>query len=387
MKINLALIAFLIMVMIAAAGFADTTLTTIYPQKSLTVGDAAPATQNTVEVVDGSVNVAGMDMPVDTTKAACYKIGNTRALASFGTDNWFIGNAGNSTVNGSDNICMGNSAGQSLSSSGQNVLIGPSAGQYLTSTGNGNIYIGLNAGKGTGAYSSWGNVCIGTGTGKQFTNFPSGFGMNTFIGNGAGYSESTGSNNVFIGYDAAYEETGSYKLYIQSCTGGVSQGFVPLIYGTFYNAALGYTNQLAINSTTTGGHTLYVAGDILATGAITSNSDIRLKKNIETLSNPIDKISRLRGVKFNWRREEFKDKNFSAGRQIGIIAQEIEKEFPELVSTGTDGYKGVDYGKLSAVLLEAVKAQQKEIAGQNAKIDKLENELKLLQPNNVKNLH
>ncbi|MBT8420744.1 MAG: tail fiber domain-containing protein [Gammaproteobacteria bacterium] len=49
-------------------------------------------------------------------------------------------------------------------------------------------------------------------------------------------------------------------------------------------------------------------------------------------------------------------------RQIGVIAQELEKEFPELVSTDNEGYKSVAYSKLTAVLIEAIKAQQSRIS-------------------------
>jgi hypothetical protein len=53
--------------------------------------------------------------------------------------------------------------------------------------------------------------------------------------------------------------------------------------------------------------------------------------------------------------------NFPAGRQIGVIAQEVEKVIPEIVNTADDGYKSVEYAKLVAVLIEAVKEQQLEI--------------------------
>ncbi|MBT8419239.1 MAG: tail fiber domain-containing protein [Gammaproteobacteria bacterium] len=60
-------------------------------------------------------------------------------------------------------------------------------------------------------------------------------------------------------------------------------------------------------------------------------------------------------------------------RQVGVIAQELEKEFPELVSTDSEGYKSVAYGKLTAVLIEAIKAQQSRIEAQQAQIEALRN--------------
>ena len=116
-----------------------------------------------------------------------------------------------------------------------------------------------------------------------------------------------------------------------------------------------------------------VNGTAYSTSGTWTGSDARLKENIKTLpNNTLEKVLKLRGVSFQWKREKFKDKNLSEGIQIGLIAQEIEREFPELVSAGADGYKFVAYDRLSAILLEAIKAQQLEIDGLKARLDKLE---------------
>lgn len=93
----------------------------------------------------------------------------------------------------------------------------------------------------------------------------------------------------------------------------------------------------------------------------TSWSDIRFKKNIEKISGVSEKIEKIDAVKFDWNIEKFPKKGFPKGRQIGLIAQDVEKEFPELVTTDSEGYKSVSYEKLTAVLLEAIKEQRKEI--------------------------
>ncbi|MBK8495244.1 MAG: tail fiber domain-containing protein [Chitinophagaceae bacterium] len=62
---------------------------------------------------------------------------------------------------------------------------------------------------------------------------------------------------------------------------------------------------------------------------------------------------------------------FTDAGQIGFIAQEVEKVFPELVVTCKDGYKAVDYSKITPVLLEAIKDQQKQIDELNRKVEKL----------------
>ena len=71
----------------------------------------------------------------------------------------------------------------------------------------------------------------------------------------------------------------------------------------------------------------------------------RFKTNIAPIENALDKISALNGVYYDWRRDEFKDKGFEDGRQIGVIAQDVEKVLPELVKTDSQGYKAVSYEK------------------------------------------
>jgi hypothetical protein len=96
----------------------------------------------------------------------------------------------------------------------------------------------------------------------------------------------------------------------------------------------------------------FTAGTITAT-AFTATSDKSLKTNIETISDPLEKVSRLRGVNFNWKED--------GSKQIGLIAQEVESILPEVVNTSEDGIKSVAYGNVVALLIEAIKAQQEQI--------------------------
>jgi hypothetical protein len=101
---------------------------------------------------------------------------------------------------------------------------------------------------------------------------------------------------------------------------------------------------------------LYVVGDVLVSGVITSTdynsaSDINLKENIQPISNPIDKVLQINGVSFDWKED---------GRSsMGVIAQEIEKVMPEIVSGGDS--KTVNYNGLIGLLIEVVKEQQQRI--------------------------
>lgn len=101
-------------------------------------------------------------------------------------------------------------------------------------------------------------------------------------------------------------------------------------------------------------------GNINVTGNIYHDSDLRYKTHIATFPNALDTILNLRGVTFDWKRDEFKDKNFGAERQIGFIAQEVEKVLPELVMTNREGYKSVNYPNVVPILVEAVKTLKKD---------------------------
>lgn len=113
---------------------------------------------------------------------------------------------------------------------------------------------------------------------------------------------------------------------------------------------------------------LTIGMDVVVNGTVTESSDKRFKINIQALgNNTLKKVEILEGVSYNWRCNEFPEKNFSSDKQIGLIAQQLEKQFPELVKTDKEGYKSVNYNGFTAVLLEAVKEL-------NNKVEKLENE-------------
>ncbi|WP_052496015.1 tail fiber domain-containing protein [Pedobacter lusitanus] len=98
--------------------------------------------------------------------------------------------------------------------------------------------------------------------------------------------------------------------------------------------------------------------DVTINGNLYTPSDRRLKINIETLSHVLQKIDQLRGVKF-----EYKDQHkYASGHKIGVIAQELQKVYPEMVTKGKDGFLKVDYTQLTGMLIQAVREQQKQIA-------------------------
>lgn len=105
------------------------------------------------------------------------------------------------------------------------------------------------------------------------------------------------------------------------------------------------------------GASLNVQGQVQSNG-VSLASDRRFKTHIVSLHGSLAKLLKIKGYYYDWRVDDFQEKNFSNQRQIGFVAQEIEAQFPELVQTDQDGYKAVDYARLTPVLVEALKEQQ-----------------------------
>ena len=144
--------------------------------------------------------------------------------------------------------------------------------------------------------------------------------------------------------------------YWPSATAGADR--LELLSGTVGGINIKGSGDVGIG-TTLPSYKLHVIGTAAATSHLTT-SDIRWKKNVQPLESSLAKVSALRGVTFDWRRDEFNDMAFEEGTQIGLIAQEVEKVLPEIVSEDDEGYKAVAYSELTAVLIEAVKELKAE---------------------------
>ena len=136
---------------------------------------------------------------------------------------------------------------------------------------------------------------------------------NVMIGVFAGENTS-GGGNVFIGNRAGRFETGSDKLYIAN-----SDTAQPLLLGDF-----------AVP-------TLTINGDLVVTGSCSGcSSDLRMKEKISPIPEALDKIGKLRGVSFEWKPGTPESTTWP-GRQYGVVAQEVEEIFPELVGVDSEG--------------------------------------------------
>ena len=109
---------------------------------------------------------------------------------------------------------------------------------------------------------------------------------------------------------------------------------------------------------------LQVTGNILASAFLYS-SDMRLKENVKPISSALKKVEALEGISFDW--------IDSGETSLGFIAQDVEKVLPELVKSSNDeeAMKSVAYGNITALLVEAIKEQQKEIINLREEIEAL----------------
>jgi hypothetical protein len=106
---------------------------------------------------------------------------------------------------------------------------------------------------------------------------------------------------------------------------------------------------------------LTVKGDVIAYGA---PSDKRLKENIKPIESALDKVSKLQGVTFDWKKQNPQDdkeltRNWK--NDIGFIAQDVQKVIPELVRENEDGMLSMRHQGIAPILLEAIKELKQEI--------------------------
>ena len=163
---------------------------------------------------------------------------------------------------------------------------------------------------------------------------------------------------------------GGQRLAIEDATGNV-------IIGTATAAA----DRLVVEGnvrvgTGTNGYVKDADGTVL-TG--TCSSDLRFKKNITPFASVLDRFASLTPVNFFWRASEFAFKKFGTRQSFGLVAQEVQPLFPDLVSTDEDGYLAVNYSKLPLLTIQAVKELKAQNDQLKAKNDSLEARLVALE--------
>ncbi len=293
-----------------------------------------------------------------------------------GMENTFVGNnAGRSNLTANYNTFMGYLSGENNTIGDGNTFYGSQSGQY-NSTGSGNTFHGTWAGRSSTTSSN--NTFLGSNSGLLNTIGNS----NTFVGNQSGANFQTVANsvilgcqaggaligtpsiipatgNIFLGYQAGFNETGSNKLYIEN-----SSSATPLIWGDFS------TDRIGINRVATT-NTLEVGGEASKTTASgwAANSDRRIKTSIETVEKGLETIMKVRPVRFEYS-EEWKKRNPSIKNRYyyNVIAQEYQKVFPDDVRGSGEYLEGskeeilqVDTYSSQIVAIKAIQELAKKV--------------------------
>lgn len=118
--------------------------------------------------------------------------------------------------------------------------------------------------------------------------------------------------------------------------------------------------------------TLDNTGNMTLNGGLTLNSDERLKQEIQPIENALEKVQQIEAATYYWKPELQRDST----KQYGLIAQNVEAVIPELVRTGDDDIKSVNYQAMIPVLIKAMQEQQSQIAELTAQIQQLQSSAK-----------
>ena len=161
------------------------------------------------------------------------------------------------------------------------------------------------------------------------------------------YKLTVSSGTDDIGILTASSDSGSYVGFLDNAT-----STIPKI-GAVGNKLILDASQYVGIKRTDPSYALDVSGTIRATGNVIAYSDARVKENVETIPNALDKVKAMRGVNYNKIGEE--------KREIGVIAQEVLEVLPEVVHQDEQGMYSVAYGNIVGVLVEAIKELTKEV--------------------------
>jgi hypothetical protein len=371
--------------------------------------------------IDGSAIVGGLLSGNTVNATTQYSLGTSRVLG-YDASNLFVGfNAGNTNTTGTFNLSVGSSAGNANTTGSENNFFGFQAGRSNTTgahnsffggsagnkntAGNFNSFFGYNTGyNNTGSENSFFGSAAGynntTGVYNSFFGRSAGTGNttgleNSFFGWGAGFVNTTGQSNSFFGFGAgAQNSAGSGNTFI-----GSGANFSGASTTESNNTLLGYNSRVdsgVSNSTAIGAgaqaiasntvvlgtklETVIVRGklqvDLLAAAGSQQlclnnssrlapcSSSLRYKTDLRPFAEGMSIINRLQPISFSWKDGGLRD--------LGFGAEDVQKIEPLLVTYNPQGIvEGVKYDRITAVLVNALKEQQKQI--EELKVIKAEN--------------
>ncbi|TMW58446.1 hypothetical protein Poli38472_010005 [Pythium oligandrum] len=139
--------------------------------------------------------------------------------------------------------------------------------------------------------------------------------------------------------------------------------------------------ELYVNEQAYFGASIMVDGQVMGSGAYVDASDARFKTNVTEIvgNTAIETIQALQGVEYSYRFDEFPDKRFNTRREIGFLAQDIERVLPQVIEEDNDGFKYVAYARVVPVVVEALKAERNKRLKLENDVEKLQETVDLLK--------
>lgn len=363
------------------------------------IGTSSPTTMGTYQVLELANSTGGIIRLTTSTTSGGYIAGNTGGLTydtigalphifyTNGTSRMTISSSGQiligtSTNSGFDKAIVLNSVS---STSGLLFQLNGVDKGFLYS-GGGELYMGSNSnnillytnGSERMRITSAGNVGIGTTSPAKTLSVYSSSTVDTAqvkIGSASCTPQlylGSFSNSAYISYGGNYSSgwstdgtNGIASIVIEATNNSSTISFATVNSNNSPLERMRITagGNILMGTTTDNGERLYVSGAIRATGTITANSDITLKKNLAKIENALEKVEQINGYTYEFKADDSK-------RHAGVIAQEIQGVLPEIVNKGNDGLLGVEYGNISALLIEAIKEQQAQINELKALLNK-----------------
>lgn len=269
------------------------------------------------------------------------------------------------------------------STGARNTAVGYQAGYTTvvgnaTTTGSSNTFIGANAGGGTSTQISNASA-IGANAVVSQSN-------SLVLGGIIGVNGAASSTNVGIGTAVPAQRLtvngsvgvwGTNKTNFYNDQGTTLRGFV----GQGLNSDMSLVSKTPGDWLRIGGtaaiafwangnadvdsapNMILTPSNLTAVGVCVAGgcpSDVRFKKNIVPLTPTLEKLAKLQPVHFDWRTDQFPDRHFGSERSFGLIAQDVEKVLPELVTEDDKGYKAVNYNELQLLTVQAVRELKEE---------------------------
>uniref|UniRef100_K3XAT5 EGF-like domain-containing protein n=1 Tax=Globisporangium ultimum (strain ATCC 200006 / CBS 805.95 / DAOM BR144) TaxID=431595 RepID=K3XAT5_GLOUD len=175
-----------------------------------------------------------------------------------------------------------------------------------------------------------------------------------------------------LGFDAASHTFSTYNLRAEVIQGSIDMSESELRHVEIVGGHISNVNMTSIERMEVDGELfveldaffgsgITVDGQVMGSGAYVDASDARFKRDITPITNSSAVLHALQGVEYSYRVDAFPNKNFPKERELGFLAQDVERVLPQVISEDAQGFKYVAYARVVPVIVEAIKEVNKQV--------------------------